>query len=54
MWRATVLKLRSAEELPAPVHAMFAQVHPRIFADVPWTDHELPWAAYARLHEPAK
>jgi hypothetical protein len=54
MWRATGLKLRSAAELPAPVHAMFAQVHPRIFADVPWTDHELPWAAYARLREPEK
>jgi hypothetical protein len=54
MWRATGLKLRSADELPAPVHAMFTQVHPRIFDELPWTDHELPWAAYARQHQPEK
>jgi hypothetical protein len=52
MWRATGLKLRSAAALPAPVHAMFTLAHPRIFDDVPWTDHELPWSAYARLRKP--
>jgi len=53
MWRATGLKLRDAADLPPPVHTMFASVHPRIFAYVPWTDDELPWSAYARQHRPA-
>jgi hypothetical protein len=53
LWRATGLKIRAASELPAATHSMFTQVHPRIFDDVPWTDHELPWSAYARLHKPA-
>jgi hypothetical protein len=53
VWRATGLKLPGIDALPAPVRAMFEQVHPRMFDDVPWTDVVMPWTDFAQRRKPA-
>jgi hypothetical protein len=53
VWRATGLKLPSIDALSSPVRAMFEQVHPRMFDDVPWTDVVMPWTDFAQRRKPA-